>query len=53
MEMTDDERKLRLEFYKLEKYYRPLFDQYTENQYPEYHGATTIDGYLCPRPSYV
>ena len=52
MEMTDDERKLRLEFYKLEKYYRPLFDLYTEKQseYPEYHGATTIDGYLCYRP---
>ena len=52
MEMTDDERKLRLEFYKLEKYYRPLFDLYTENQseYPEYHGSTTLDSYLVYQP---
>ena len=52
MEMTDEERKLRLEFYQLEKYYRPLFDLYTENQseYSEYQGASTIDGYLSYKP---
>lgn len=52
MEMTDEERRLRLEFYQLEKYYRPLFDLYTENQseYPEYQGASTIDGYLSYKP---
>lgn len=50
--MKEEEKKLRREFYQLEKSYRPYFDFLTENQddYSEYKGAVTIDGYLNYEP---
>lgn len=50
--MKEGEKQLRLEFYKLEQFYRPYFDYLTEHQdeYPDYKGAVTIDGYLNYEP---
>ena len=44
--------KLRLAFYELEKQYRPYFDFFVENQekYNEFRGGVTIDGYLNFEP---
>ena len=52
MSLSKEEIDLRLAFYQLEKFYRPLFDLITEQQdkYREYKGSTTIDSYLCYRP---
>lgn len=50
--MKQEEKELRLAFYQLEKYYRPLFDLLTEHQdeYPEYTGGFTIDSMLRYQP---
>lgn len=47
-----EEKEMRMAFYQLEKFYRPLFDLLTENQdlYPKYKGGLTIDSYLCYQP---
>lgn len=48
----NDNSKLRLAFYELEKQYRPYFDYFIENQekYREFRGGVTIDGYLNFEP---
>ncbi|MBQ3832451.1 MAG: hypothetical protein II815_04685 [Bacteroidales bacterium] len=50
--MEIEEKELRLAFYQLEKFYRPLFDFYTEHQeeIPQYKGSVTINSYLCYQP---
>lgn len=50
--MTQNEKEMRLAFYQLEKYYRPLFDLLTEQQdkYSEYKGGVTIDSLLRYEP---
>lgn len=50
--MNQEEKALRMAFHQLEKYYRPFIDFLVENQnnYPEFKGAVTIDGFLVHKP---
>ena len=48
----NENEKLREEFYKLEKKYRPYFDLFVEkqNRYTEFRGGVTLDGYVNYKP---
>ena len=50
--MNQEEKALRMAFHQLEKSYRPFIDFLVENQnnYPEFKGAVTIDGFLVHKP---
>ena len=52
MRISNEEKELRMAFYQLEKFYRPLIDFLTEQQdrYIDYKGSTTINSYLCYKP---
>ena len=52
--MNQEEKALRMAFHQLEKSYRPFIDFLVENQnnYPEFKGAVTIDGFLVHKPNY-